>query len=87
MMTFTGLQTGLLIIQEGTSETEIINTMLDDQKLRNVAKTGGHGETRSRQEICILSEAGAISLIDPGQVLSPAMASVSSSAQGQAWVG
>lgn len=40
MMTFTGLQTGLLITQEETSEAEMINTMLNDQQLRNVAKMG-----------------------------------------------
>lgn len=40
MMTFTGLQTGLLITQEETSEVEMINTMLNDQQLRNVAKMG-----------------------------------------------
>lgn len=49
--------------------------------------THSHDETRSRQEIWILSEAGATSLTGPDQALSPPMASVSSSAQGHTQVG
>lgn len=62
-MTFTGLQSGLLITQEELSEAEVINTTVSDQKLRNVANEVP-GETRSHQEIWIL----------PGPVITSLMA-------------
>lgn len=74
-----------LSTQERTSEAELINTMLNDEKLRNVANLRPRWDKESPKNLD--SSRGWRHQVGPGQALFPSMASVSSSAQGHSWVG